>query len=421
MSRILPSKRIILILVLALWAAGSNAQENIAAFLGSAGQAPELDLYANQINYLNKGQFRLSPVRGIELRTQNNRLGSGQQQYGFRVNPANPWEVKYTNRVFKTQQVALSLQKELAFKEALEKRYHLVNDLLYLNEMRTIREAILQNSENRLSVLEKQKGSSFFDAEDYVELKLEQMEEQTAFESFNFELAQKIKEMERLQPTVNLTGLAWTYAGIVSLPRLQKLVDSLMATPLFSTRLAYRQERIKLADYEYALQKANINPGFIQTEYMPYRFSESKNPMGISMGINIPLFNPNKGDMAEKKLDMLQAQSQLVLEKQQAEEEVKRLLSALKNGLERHQKLEQKINNYNISETLAAVNALTKNNPLITLKFNNQLMKLQKVQLQLKKEIYGNYIQLLAASDLLNQKPLVNFLSYGLQPLKTGL
>ena len=417
MKTFLNFKSVCLVLVMALRVSVSSAQVNIASFLGSALQDPELEVYANQINYLNQGQYRLAPVRGIELRTQNSQLGSGEQQYGFRVSPANPWEVKYSNKVFRTQQVTLSLQKELILKEVLEKRYQMVNDLLYLNEMRTFREAMMQNIGFQVSVLDQQKASSFFDAEDYVKLKLEQMEEQTAMESFYFEVAQKVKDMESLNPAATLSGQDWTYAGVIPLARLENLVDSLMTTPLFSTRLAYRQEKVKLADYEHSLQKANINPGFIQTEYMPYRFSESKNPMGISMGINLPLFNPNKADMAEKKLNILEAQSELALEKQQAAEEVKKLLNTLKNSLERYQNLEQKIKSYNATETFAAVNALTKNNPVITLKFNAQVIKLQKVQLQLKSEVYKTYIELLAASDLLNQKPLINFFANNLQPL----
>jgi hypothetical protein len=344
--------------------------------------------------------------------------GSGEQQYGFRVSPANPWEVKYTNRVFRTRQLTLALQKELAFKELLARRYQLVNDLMYLNEMRAIREALMQNTDNQVIALDKLKASSFFDAEDYVELKLEQLEEQTALESFGFEMEQKVKVMERLYPAASQIAPDWTYAAAISLPRLERLVDSLMTTvPVFSTRLAYRQERLTLADYEHALQKANINPGFIQTEYMPYRFSESKSPMGISLGVNIPLFNPNKGDMAEKKLDILEARSQLVLEKQQAEDVVKKLLGALKNSLARYRNLDQKLKSYNLSETLTTVNALTKNNPLITLKFNAQVTKLQKIQLQLKSEIYQTYIELLTETDIINQKPLINFLSNELQPL----
>ncbi|GEO06879.1 hypothetical protein AAE02nite_45430 [Adhaeribacter aerolatus] len=386
-------------------------------FLGSAMQDPELEVLSKQINYLNKGQYRLAPVRSIEFRTQNSQLGSGEQQYEFRLNPANPWEIKYTNRVFRTQQMALSLEKELLFKALLEKRYQVVNDLLYLNELRDIREALIQNTENQITVLEKQKGSSFFDAEDFVELKLEQMEEQVDIASFNFQVEQKTKDMQQLYPTGNKTVPAWRYAEVISLPRLEKLVDSLLHTTLFSTRLAYRQEKVALADYEHALQKANINPGFIQTEYMPYRFSESKNPMGISMGVTIPLFNPNKADMAQKKLDVLEAETKLTLEKQQATDEVTNLLGALKNYLVQHQKLEQKIASYKQNETVSAVNALTNNNPLITLKFNGQLLKLRKIQVELKNEIYRTYIALLATSDLLNQKPLINFLSPSLQPL----
>src|SRR5688572_23952644 len=116
-------KKICLALVWAGWAAVANAQVNIAAFLGAVEQDPELAVYANQINYLSRKPYRSSPVRSIELRTQNNELGSGERQYGFRLSPANPWELKYSNRVFRTQQEVMALEKELILKELLLERY----------------------------------------------------------------------------------------------------------------------------------------------------------------------------------------------------------------------------------------------------------------------------------------------------------
>jgi hypothetical protein len=410
-------KGVSLAVTLALSALVTHGQVTVNTFLNSAGQATELESYANQINYLQTGQYRLSPIKGVELRTQNNQLGSGKQQYGFRINPANPWEVKYTNRVFQSQKAALVLEKELALKDQLAQRYELVNEVAYLNEMKTLREAMLQNTQYMVSSLEQQKASSFFDAEDYVGVKLNEMEDQIDSESFDFETAQKLKEFEILFSVKETALPQWTYGTIISLPQIEKLADSLMATPLFLTRLAYRQEKVKLADYEHALQKANINPGFIQTEYTPYRLAENKNTMGFSMGVNIPLFNPNKADMAEKKLDLLEAQSDLNLEKKEAEAEVKKLYGSLKHSLMRYKSLEQKLKAYQEKEILKSVNALTQNNPQISLKFNGQLLKLQKIQLQLKSEIYQTYINLLTASDLINQKPLINFLSNGLEPL----
>ncbi|WP_157593006.1 TolC family protein [Rufibacter tibetensis] len=410
-------------LALALIVTVSNGQASIENFLGSAVQDPELDLYTNQLDYLSKGHYRLAPIRQIELRTQNNELGSGERQYGLRISPSNPWEVKKNNLVFNSQQIVLSLQKELTFKALLEKRYQLVLDLIFLNEMRTIWKAAMQNTENRISVLERQKVSSSFDPEEFLELKLEQMEEQTDIESFEFKIAQKKEDIRRAQTTTTLqTGSDWTYEILISLPQLKHLVDSLKNTSMFSTRLAYRRGKILLAEHEYALQKNNINLGFFQTEYMPYRLlDESKRPLGISMGINIPLFNPNKGNMAERKLDILEAQSEFTLEKQIAEEEVKTLLDILANSLDRHQKLEMIIKPYNETNTFGTVNNLTQNNPLIKLKLNAQIFKLKKRQLELKNEIYQSYIKLLSTIDLLNQKPLINYLHNQLLPIQAAL
>lgn len=414
----MPSAKIVYLLFLFMgFSSFSYGQSNLNHFLISAAQESELDIYQSQISYLNKQPYRMSPVRELEFRTQTNEIGANEQRYGLRLSPANPWEVRNTKRVFKSYQSLLSLKKELAFKEILTSRYLMLTEFLYLKGMQQLKSELLENLNAQIGIMENQSASEFFEAEDYVKLKLEQMEEQADLEAFDFYLSQRLKEMERLQGTGSLETSGLSFDSVIPLKQLNKVIDSLLAGPMHMTQMAYHKEKIKLAEHQYALERSDINPGFIQAAYRPYQYSENRNPIGINLGITIPLFNPNKGKMAEEKLEILEAESEMALEKERAEEELEKLLASLANYLERYERLEAQMSSYDINKMLDAVNALNKENPSIGLKFHARLLKLKKVQLEVKKEVYLTYIQILSRADLLGQRPLLNFFSAELEKL----
>lgn len=394
-----------------------QGQINMADFLTSAAQEKELDIYQRQISWLTNKPFRMAPVRELEFRTQSNEIGANEQRYGLRLSPANPWEIRNTKKVFNTYQSLLSIQKELAFKEILTIRYLTLAEFLYLKDMQQLKAELVKNLKGQIGIMEKQSGSDFFDAEDYVQLKLELMEEQADLETFDFYLAQKVKEIERIKGKESSSSAEGPSAAVISLAKLESVADSLLEGPLYMNRLAYRKEKIKLAENEYALEKSDINPGFIQADYSPYRYAESKSPVGINLGITIPVFNPNKGKMAEQKLEILESESELELEKHLAAEELENLLNSFRNLLERHKNLENQLSSFDLKKMLSAVNSLNSDNPSIALKFNVRLLKIQKLQLEVKHEIFSTYIRILSASDLLIRRPLVNYLSEELEVL----
>lgn len=397
----------------------ASAQSGMAEFIISATYDKELDIFSNQISYLSSKPYRLAPIRELEYRSQTNELGANKQEHALRLSPANPLEVMYTKKVFNSYQNLLSLQRELALSALLTQRYLLAVELLYLNELRAIREKLVTTTNSRISILEQQSSSGFFDAEDYVKLKLEQMEELTELETIDFHIEQKGQDIKKLtgKDTKALQLDSWTYSNVISIAQMENLVDSLLQNPLFTTLLTYGKEKITFAENEYKLKKWDINPGFIQGSYRHFQEAKDQNPLGFNFGVTIPVFNPNKGKIAKQKLEILEAENDLVLEKQDAEEEVERLIGTLKSSLKRYKSLEEQMNSYDVEKLLSAVNILNKENPSIRLKFDAQLLKLQKVQLEVKKEIFETYIQLLSKAGLLNQRPLVNYLSEELEPL----
>lgn len=408
--------RAALLLFLGLLMAGlCRAQSGLEVFLGSATQDARLQLYSDQLSYLGKRPYSLSPVRELEFRLQNKEIYAGERDYALRLSPANPWEIRNTSRYFKTYQASLLLERELALKELLVQRYALALEVIHLSNMHVLKEKQLKNIDYQLEVLAQQGSSDFFEEEEFVELSLEQFEEQTVLESLAFELNRKTAEVNARQalPAAGISD--WHYQYLIQPQRLAQVADSLMQLPLYSTRLAYRQEQLSLARRAFALERSNFKPGFVQSEYMPYR--ESRGQYGFSLGVSLPLFNPNRGDMAEKRLEVLEATSELALEELQAREEVARTYTKLKAYLQRYQKLEQSLSSSRWEEMSKTVGALNKQNPLLGLKLAARQLKLERLKAELLQEIYQQYLELLSTSDLLVQRPLINYLSPQLRPL----
>ena len=148
----------------------SFAQLSMAEFLLSVKSDFDLTSFEEQIRYLDNKPYRLSPLQKVEFRTKNNQLDPSRQDYGLRFTPANPWELKNNNLYFKQYRSVLSLEKELAFKDALIIRYNLIISMLYYSEIKAIKEEDRRLINAQVSILEKQRHSDSFNAEDYIEL-----------------------------------------------------------------------------------------------------------------------------------------------------------------------------------------------------------------------------------------------------------
>jgi hypothetical protein len=394
----------------------TEAQVSIAEFLSSAKADASVKVLDEQINYLQGKPYRLSYLNKLELRVQNNQIYGDNHRYGVRVTPSNPWEVISNNRYYKTFQETLVLEKEIAFKDALRERYDLAVEYLFLIELKALREKNKALLDAQLTMLEKQQYSDFFDIDDFVDLKLDQMSRAVELEDIAYEISTQINKIDLKYDVAYLKTLNWNSDSLIAVPIIEKVVDSLINAEIASSTLAYKEKKINLAQKEYTLERSNLGLGYIQTQYTDGR-SRSESPWGISAGISIPITNPNKGDMAKRQLDVIEARN----EKQSTEADLKVEISSehdrLKTLIGRYHEMEKKISTMNVNSLGSTLSSLNSNNPIVIIKLNANLLKLQLIQLKMKQDIFNNYIELLALHDRLQQKPLVNYLSAGLRKI----
>jgi hypothetical protein len=140
--------------------------------------------------------------------------------------------------------------------------------------------------------------------------------------------------------------------------------------------------------------------------------------MGFAFGVNIPLFNGNRDDIAREKINQLERQGEF--EKFQSEEKQK-LLSTLTNlnlHFDHYQKLDSLIRQFQTRGLNALTGVAHNYDPIVELKYQEKLIQFDILKMRIKKEIVYAFINWLDYADKLQQRPLTNYLSKGLVTLE---
>jgi len=396
----------------------AEGQIAIGEFLLSARQDPEVSTFFEQERYLQTKPYSLSPLQRLEFRTQNRELMPQQQEFGLRFTPSNPWEVKHNRNYFKSYQTALGLRREMALKEALVARYSAVINYIYYREVVALVRYSHKLVNDQLSILQRQSASNFFDADDFVDLQLDLMDRTVEIEEMEFNLLEQRHQVEKLYQRTIGDSLTWSWNQVAGVQRIARVVDSLENLSVASVVLAYQQRKIEMAMHEYKLEKANINAGFLQTEFDNRRQEQGRTPFNISLGITIPIVNPNKGDMTKRQLDIIEATYDL---KEEEVEERDRDLATHERAerlFQRFAMAAEKLKAYETGSLSGTLSAMEGGDPRIIVKFNDNLVKLKLLLAKIGRDAMLAYIEYLMASDRIQQQPMVNYLSPSLQAIE---
>lgn len=394
-----------------------NAQSRFGAFIRAAQYDPAVSMFDLQVSYLNGKPYRLAPVQKFELRTESNQLDPTRQEYALRLNPANPWEVRQNNLYFKELKSSIELEKGIVLKEALQQRYTLIIELVTYAGLRDLAQRKLELTQTSVAMLEKQQLSGYFDGEDYVDLKLEEMDKSVEADEATYEAENAIRKVAALFPDAAQTAKQWNIAEVITIAQIEKLMDSLQTAMPEATSLSYYQKKIDLADREFKLERNNINFGYIQAKYQEFRIDQGRKPWSIGLGVTIPVFNPNKGDMTKRKLESIESQQELKEAKIDISKDQVRLREQLRDLIASHRKIEEKIKALNVSSLARTLSTIQKSNPVAGVRFQGNLIKLEELALKLRQNILITYTEWLASTDALQQLPLTNYLSRNLESL----
>jgi len=205
--------------------------------------------------------------------------------------------------------------------------------------------------------------------------------------------------------------IEWKESLVISIEKLELKVDSLLTQKANGGEVAFMEKKIDLANSEWQLEKTNINVGYLQAQYQQFREEQGRKPWNIALGVTIPVFNPNKGDMAKRKMDVIEAQGDL--DQAKVEQQARRELAyrKIKSQISRYRNIINMMQELDAGKLAGTLQQMSDNNPTVTIRLRSKLVKLTSMAARLKHEIYLSYIEFLGYSEVLQQLPLVNYLS----------
>ena len=203
----------------------------------------------------------------------------------------------------------------------------------------------------------------------------------------------------------------------MTIDKIEHVADSLSKQMVNPLEVAYRKQQVNVARSQYNLEKSNINLGFLQTSYDRRRVNQDRTPINISLGITIPIVNPNKGDMARRKLSEIESEYELKIAQIDDQTSQDIAFRKLKESIARYRDLQLKIEKLKNSSLQNDLTLLKGGDPLIALQFEAGLNKLRVLQSKLKRKVLTYYVEFLTESDHLQRQPLINYLSDHLTPL----
>ena len=405
-------KQIIGVFLILLLAQKNYGQVSINQFLRSVDNDISLKVIDEQNSYLQGKPYSLSFVNRFQFRMQNNEgISKETQRFGLWLSPANPWAIKSTNKYFKTYAESLNFEREIAIKEALIERYNLVVDFLYFNELYQLYQKDKSLLDAQVNILEKQHTSDYFNATSFAELKLEQISKDVQAEEALFEMNNQIARIDAKYTAGYVKELNWHSHEIISVAQIETILDSINSNDNVPTLVSYQDFKIEMAKQSYNIQKSNINTGFIQGNYLNGNIAKDKTPWSFVAGITIPIANPNKGDMARKQLLVIEASQKKQVTEIRINEEKAIVLDKLNSLITRYKSTQAKIDAVNTASLGSTLSSMRENNPLVIVKLNSNVLKLELILLRLKQTIMFSYLEFLSIHDRLQQRPLVNYLS----------
>ncbi|HEY0771081.1 MAG TPA: hypothetical protein VGD31_12185, partial [Sphingobacteriaceae bacterium] len=119
----------------------------------------------------------------------------------------------------------------------------------------------------------------------------------------------------------------------------------------------------------------------------------------------------NKGDMAKRKLDMIDATFDL--EEAQSEDKVDKMIlhERVNFFFQRFLNLQNKISALRNDNVVSTLQTLKGGDPVVRLKFDQSIVKLEMAANKIRRDMLFAYVEYLFIGDFIQRQPLVNLLS----------
>lgn len=407
-----------LILVLIVWVLvvrpASTQDLTFPDFLRSARTAPAVTGFDAQLDWFSEKRYRLPWVNELELRTQNNVMINGRQQYRARLDIANPLTVRNNNLYFEAQQSLKRIRRDLVLKDELKNRYLLAVQWLAAKERLKILTESERLAQKRVQIQEEQAGSSRFNPDNYLEARVDLVTR--TVDRHKAEVNVSLLE-SRMSALAYQPGNKPVFTVESIRPETISLLSDTLSLRMSVTGIRVQISTIELAERRARLDRSRIDFAWLQGIYAPYRQGTENHPTGFALGVTVPIFNQNKNDVARSELNALEEKAKLEELKSRVSLDQQGRLAALRGQLKMYVRTRELIDSLDAGNR-QDIHRIARNfDPVADIRTQMQVQRLALVLQDVREKVMEEWILLLDGMDLLAGEPWINYLSENLERL----
>ncbi len=377
-------------------------------FLNFDGRTNELPFQQN-LDFLNNKAKGMPFVDRYEFRTETDEMDFEQQQYQFRFRFNSSDERKAYDKILianKNKYTWLQAQYELEF---WEEKYSNIVDLYFCQkEMELVRQdfELLKDRKTVLKKILDNEGS--VDVNDWISNEgeiLNALSDSLEIELQKKEILQKLFGSDRLTPRLD-------ESGFIRISKIKEIVSKVMSDTNQhpDEGLILAEEKLAGAEYKLELAEAKRWLEFAQIQYQSDDKLSFQREISLGTSITIPNKNNNRVKKNEAALELLEKSYETKLKQEENKREVLIEEAKFYSLIEQLETYREMIKNQRFDSIFESYSEKKIVSPLVLIGIKRSILSNAKKQLDIEKDIYESYINLLTKKAAFLKVPRINYL-----------
>lgn len=386
------------------------AQNNISLFLSSANQQKTVQ-FANQQVEVQAGQdVNLPWLQKFEFRTETNDFIWTQQEYAIRATPNTKRQRNAQQSYHQAIGELSKTEQEIVLKNALFNRYEWLVKWLEIEQKISDKAALKLIYEDKLTVLKRSVSDLDFKIKDLITAEEELLEIETDILTLKAEQRQLSMAFQYLTGNNNMLELDKNL--ILTTKQILNKMNLLPLDSLNDLSLERLKNRIEILDKETEIELSKINNPI---SYLQLKAGGNNNEtfqefVSVGVGVQLPLKGDKKLDLNELALEKLAESGEYFILKEKLEHRQKEIIATVNALIMEQDFLDRQLKNSQAVFVLSKLLETADANPLDILDLKELILKKEQKIKQIDFEILKNYVDWLAVSNTMMQRPLRNHL-----------
>lgn len=387
-------------------------------FLETAKNDHTLTIQNDEINFLKSTSSNTPFLNAVELRTRTDRYDINRQQYTVRLRPNGWGEAKVGKNVYEKTLLYNECQHQVLFNEALKNRYLMIVDLIYNRALLTLERSLMVLYEDKINVLKKSVNNLDFDAGDVIDAEDQVIELQLDL----ITLENKISNIEdEIRKIISVQGpIEFDVKRMAGHKLILSIMQKMPPKPgKNNIYLKTAEMGAELARERFNLEKAESRRyiDYLEANYDMDEQNQLDRALSFEIGFTLPIVNPNRLDFNRRQLDSLKEKRRYEDQKRTVAEQTRITVQDLNRLMNQYNVLSLKKKSSKAESSLKTYMGVEGVDPLILLKLRESMLKTDIALEKINNRIYTKYIELLAVSGKLIEKPVINYLSGNTEPI----